>query len=199
MTTATIADPTTEQATQDAGQGSAGDAGQENAEKAPETPESWFGALPEDAKSIAQKWHDEQVVGLKSALTSERDERKTDRTAFQKQLADAIAKASGEGKAELEKIQASLGAAGSRADFFADAHEAGVLDLRTAWAAVKEYDLVDRKGNPDLEALKTKCPYLFQTAKPAAPHIGAGSGTQQPPAPANEDPIRAAVRRKQFS
>ena len=188
--------PTTEQVTQDAGQGSASDEATD-AEKAEATPESWFGALPEDAKPIAQKWHDEQVVGLKSALSSERDERKTDRTAFQKQLDAAIAKASGEGKAELEKIQASLGAAGSRADFFADAHEAGVLDLRTAWAAVKEYELVDRKGNPDLEALKMKCPYLFQQpTQPLPPRVSAGSGGHTPPAPANDDPIRAAVNQR---
>jgi hypothetical protein len=188
-----------EHATQDAGQGSASDEGKQDAEKAPVTPESWFGALPEDAKPIAQQWHEAQVAGLKTALGSERDERKADRKQFQTQLTEAIAKASGEGKAELEKIQASMNAAGSRADFFADAHEAGVLDLRTAWAAVKEYDLHDRKGNPDLEALKTKCPYLFQPTSAPPPRVNAGAGGHTPPAPANEDPIRAALRRRQLS
>ena len=196
MATETAVAP--DQVTQDAGQGSASDAGTD-AETAPATPESWFGALPEDAKTVAQKWHDEKVAGLKSALGSERDERKTDRTAFQKQLTDAIAKASGEGKAELEKISASLSESGTRSDFYADAHEAGAGDLRLAWAAVKEYELYDRKGNPDIEALKTKCPYLFVSAAKPVPHVGAGSGTQQAPAPVNEDPIRAAVRRKQLS
>src|SRR5665648_90028 len=187
--------PTTEQVTQDAGQGSASDEAA-NAEKAAATPESWFGALPEDAQTIAQKWHDEKVVGLKSALGSERDDRKTDRTAFQKQLTDAIAKASGEGKAELEKISASLSESGTRSDFYADAHEAGAGDLRLAWAAVKEYELYDRKGNPDIEALKTKCPYLFQSAKPVVPHVGAGSGTQQKPSAAHDfdTNLRAALK-----
>src|SRR5665647_1274630 len=190
----TDADTTTDQATQDAGQGSASDA-TTDAETAAATPESWFGALPEDAQTIAQKWHDEKVVGLKSALGSERDDRKTDRTAFQKQLTDAIAKATGDSKAELEKIQASLGESGTRSDFYADAHEAGAGDLRLAWAAVKEYELYDRKGNPDIEALKTKCPYLFQSAAKPVPKVGAGSGTTTPPAAAEEDPLRAAVAR----
>jgi hypothetical protein len=186
---------TTEQATQDAGKGSASDE-TANAETAAATPESWFGALPEDAKTIAQKWHDEQVVGLKSALGSERDDRKTDRTSFQKQLTDAIAKATGDSKAELEKIQASLGESGTRSDFFADAHEAGAGDLRLAWAAVKEYELYDRKGNPDIEALKTKCPYLFQTAAKPVPHVGAGSGTNQKPSAAHDfdTNLRAALK-----
>ena len=189
------ADTATDQVTQDAGQGSASDEAA-NAETAAATPESWFGALPEDAQTIAQKWHDEKVVGLKSALGSERDDRKTDRTAFQKQLTDAIAKASGEGKAELEKISASLSESGTRSDFYADAHEAGAGDLRLAWAAVKEYELYDRKGNPDIEALKTKCPYLFQSAKPVVPHVGAGSGTQQKPSAAHDfdTNLRAALK-----
>lgn len=185
---------TTEQVTQDAGKGSASDDAA-NAETAAATPESWFGALPEDAKTIAQKWLDKEAAGLKSALTSERGERKTDRQQFQTQLTDAIAKASGEGKAELEKISASLSESGTRSDFYADAHEAGAGDLRLAWAAVKEYELYDRKGNPDIEALKTKCPYLFQSAAKPVPSVGAGSGTKTPPATVEEDPLRAAVAR----
>ena len=185
---------TTEQVTQDAGQGSASDEATD-AEKAEATPESWFGALPEDAQTIAQKWHDEKVVGLKSALGSERDDRKTDRTAFQKQLTDAIAKASGESKAELEKIQASLSESGTRSDFYADAHEAGAGDLRLAWAAVKEYELYDRKGNPDIEALKTKCPYLFQSAAATVlqPRVSAGAGTRTPLNP--QDDMNARIRK----
>jgi hypothetical protein len=186
-----------EQVTQDAGIPSgASDEGTPPAETAAATPETWFGALPEDAKSIAQQWHDGQVTGLKTALGSERDERKADRKQFQTQLTDAIAKASGEAKAELEKISASLSESGTRSDFYADAHEAGAGDLRLAWAAVKEYELYDRKGNPDLEALKTKCPYLFQTAKPVVPHVGAGSGTAQKPAAAHDfdTNLRAALK-----
>jgi hypothetical protein len=185
---------TTDQVTQDAGKGSASDEAAK-AETAAATPESWFGALPEDAKTIAQAWLDKEAAGLKSALTAERAERKTDRQQFQTQLTDAIAKASGDSKAELEKMSASLSESGTRQDFYADAHEAGAGDLRLAWAAVKEYELYDRKGNPDIEALKTKCPYLFQPAAKPVPKVGAGSGTQTKPAAAEIDPLRAAVAR----
>lgn len=195
MTASTTKETTTTQATQDAGKSSASSDEAANAETAVATPESWFGALPEDAKTIAQKWHDEKVVGLKSALGSERDDRKTDRTSFQKQLTDAIAKASGEGKAELEKISASLSESGTRSDFYADAHEAGAGDLRLAWAAVKEYELYDRKGNPDIEALKTKCPYLFQSAATTVlrPRVSAGAGTRTLPDPQND--MNARIRK----
>jgi len=160
-------------------------------------PADWAGllaTLPEDVRLVTAELHEKEIAGLKSTVGALRDEAKQDRAKQQARLADAIKATSAEKDALLAKMQEETAADVARADFYADAHEAGVLDLRTAWAAVREYDLHDRKGNPDLEALKTKCPYLFQTARPA-PRTNAGSGTQQPPAPPAEDPLRAAVNR----
>lgn len=162
----------------------------------PEDFETWLDGQAEEVKALVSGLHEKKVAGLRSALQAERDERKSERQKYQAQLSEAVAKATGAEKAALEALQSDIAAAGARADFYADAHEAGVVDLRTAWAAIKEYDLHDRKGQPDLEALKVRCPYLFvQPAKPAAPRVGAGVGTQQPPAPAAEDPLRAAFAR----
>jgi hypothetical protein len=188
-------DTTTTQITQDAGQtdGGTGD-DKQTAVTAPADFDAWLTAQPDETKTLVADLHEKKVAGLKSALSSERDERKAERQKLQGQLSEAIAKATGAEKAALESLQGDIATTGARADFFADAHEAGVLDLRTAWAAVREYDLHDRKGNPDLEALKVKCPYLFQQARPAV-HVNAGSGTQTKPSQAEVDPLRAAVAR----
>jgi hypothetical protein len=134
--------------------------------------DSWLATQTDETKTLVATLHEAKVKGLKSALSSERDAHKT----LEKQLDAAIAKATGAEKAALEAMQVDVQAANMRAEFFADCQAAGIIDPRTAWAAVKEYDLHDRKGAPDIDALKDKCPYLFQSASPQAPRVSAGAG-----------------------
>ncbi len=151
-------------------------------DETPPTPEDWYAGLTDDERKAIDSWHDAKVKGLKAALDSERSDRKSERTKLQAQLKDAVAAASGAEKAALEKLQTEMDAANARAEFFADAQAAGVVDPRTAWAAIREYDLHDRRGNPDLDALKAKCPYLFAQPTPP-PRTNAGNGAGQQPAP----------------
>ena len=147
-----------------------GDAGQGT----PEPHAAWYEALPAEAKAQADAYFDVKAAGLKSALDSEREQRKT----AQARLAEAIEKATGAEKAALQKVSTDLEAANARADFFADAIEAKIADPRAAWAIIKEYGYFDRKGAPDFAALREHHPRLFgPDTHQANAHGGAGQGS----------------------
>jgi hypothetical protein len=158
-----------------------------------ETPadlDAYFATLPDDQQKVVKGLYEAQTANLNSALRAERAERKAERNELSKQLKDLAAKSSGAEKAALEQVQAEfqtkLEAAEKRADFASDAASAGVKDVRMAWAAIKEYDLHDRRGDPDLVALKEKCPYLFASEVRPVSRVNAGTGTGTAPAAADD-------------
>jgi hypothetical protein len=53
----------------------------------------------------------------------------------------------------------------TRAAFAERANEAGIADIRAAWAVVKEYGLADNTGAVDFKKLKDAHPALFAGAK----------------------------------
>ena len=164
-------------------EGSSGDqnaAGQQGAsgnEAPPAALATWEAvveALPEDQRGM----FDEHVRGLRSALETERGQRKD----LSKQLRDATDSLE-EGSAardSLEALQEKLDEAEQRADFSEAAVAEGVANPRLAYLAAQQIEAFDRRGNPDWEALKTQFPELFQ--KPAPPPANAGAGTSSTPA-----------------
>ncbi len=158
----------------------------------PATYDDWFKGQPKDVQEMLNG-HEH---GMKSALETERGDRKQ----LEKDLRDAASKAEGAEKEAYTKFADQLAEANTKADFFADAHAAGVDDVRLAWAAIREYDLTDRAGRPDLAALKEKCPGLFRETKPVKPpvrtHGGAGTGGKQTTAKSMDDVIRQSAGRQ---
>ncbi len=150
-----------------------GNADQQNGtdgEQGGETP-TWEGVLaglPEDAQGLFAA----HVAGLKSALESERGQRRT--LAGELRTATGALKEGSEAREALEGLTGKLELAERRADFVTAAVVAGVRDVGLAWLAALELDAFDRKGEPDFVALKEAHPALFGGA--AAGNAGSGTG-----------------------
>ena len=136
-----------------------------------ETPqdfEAWLATQADDVKAL----YESHTSGLKTALKSER-QRNADMAT---QLRDAAAKAEGETKAALEDMAGKAEAEAKRADFYEAAAGAGCTDLKLAFLAAQADDLFDRKGRPDIAAVKAAHPSLFSA--PRVPDARAGRGAQ---------------------
>ena len=165
----------------------------EQQQPAPLTFERWIAEQPEDVRDLI----DGQLDRIKAALDSER----TARTGLEKQI-KAISKQAGEGselRTQLDKLAGDMQATGARATFYEAAHDAGVKNLKLAWVAAKEFDLVKDDGKTDFNQLKTLAPELFATATPTpkAPPANAGAGAGQAGArnPNMNNFLRAAAGR----
>lgn len=137
--------------------------------------EDWLGGQDEGIQGLVN----EHVAGLRSALGSEREQRR----GLEKELREA-AKTLDEGseaRTRLEGMADELDGAERRADFYEAAHGEGVSNLRLAWLAVQENeDLVDRRGVVNFAKLREGYPELFGGGQ-KTPAGNAGSGTGNPP------------------
>lgn len=154
----------------------------------PENFEQWLAAQADDVQGMFET----HIAGLKSALSTERDNRKQ----LAKTVKDLQASA---GKASdlqerLVALEAQMAEQGHYAQFVEAAAAVGVKNIRLAWLAAKEFSLLDDSGEVDLDALKAQVPELF--AKPT-PLVSAGAGTGAPPKTATSmnDLIRSAAGR----
>jgi len=142
----------------------------------------------------AQELYEKHTGGLKKALDSERETRRT----LEKELRDAAASAEdgSEAKQKLEEAAATAEKANAQVDFLEAAHTAGVADLRLAWVAVQDDDsLRDRSGKADFAQLKEKHPALFADAKKLpAGNAGAGASQDAPKPDVNANLRKAAGR-----
>ena len=130
--------------------------------------DEYLETLPENLRTM----YDAHTQGLRTALVSERDQRKE----MDKQLRDAIAGAD-EGsklKTAMEGLQKQLEQAELRAEFAEESIKQNITNPSLAWLAVQQHDMFDRKGNVDWAALKERFPELF---KVSLPNANAGSGT----------------------
>ena len=134
--------------------------------------ESWIEAQPEDIKTLVTT----HTSGLKSALDSERENRKT----LEKQLRDLAkkAEAGSEYQKTLTEQADKLQTLERQGSFYDKAHSAGVRNLKLAYLAAEQAELVSDKGDCDFAKLKTQYPELFLVAPPA--NAGAGTNTQPP-------------------
>ena len=152
--------------------------------------DAWLAEQPDTVKAAFE----EKTAGLQSALKNERQANK-DR---EKELRDLAAKAEkgSEAEQQLTKIADNLAVETQRADAYEQLHAAGVSNLKAAWTLARADNLFDRKGNIDLDALKTGYPEIFQTRRVASANGGEGTGGGNPPSPADMNrAIRQAIGR----
>ena len=141
-----------------------------------------------------QELSETHITGLKSALTSEREERKR----MAKELRDATSKleAGSETAQALDEISQRYEQAERRAGFYEEANrsDVGCVNPRAAFLVANAEGLFSKRGDPDWKAIKAAAPELFQRS---ATTVNAGAGTGSPPPTAtgmNEFIRRAAGR-----
>lgn len=150
---------------------------QEKQAKEPLNFDKWYGSLDDATRDL----FNDRVDGLRSALTSERNERK--KLAAQiKELSGKADKGS-ELAQQLEQLTGNMGKLDQKAQFYEDAHNADVANLRLAWLAAQDLDLIGKDGKVDFNKLREAAPELFRkkVTPPANAGQGAGqAGTTQP-------------------
>jgi hypothetical protein len=139
--------------------------------------DSWYEKQDEAIRTLI----DTHIIGLKTALTSEREQRKT----FEAQLREAAKKAEkgSEMEAALTAMAEKAADAERQARFYEVAGAAGITNLRLAWIVAKEAGLIDRQGIVNMEALKSQFPELFRGPAAGKGNAGAGIGQTGGPKP----------------
>lgn len=149
-----------------------GSGGNQDGGTPPEMPtfETWYTGLDEQGRGLV----DGHVMGLKSALATERQ----NRADLSKQIKDLAAKAEKGSEAEKQLLDtfAKLEAAERRAAFAEDAirPEIGCSNVKAAYALAVAEDLFDSKGRVDWTGLKSAAPELFRKPGPGSADGGAG-------------------------
>lgn len=169
----------------DAGQaGGAADAGSGDAAADKLTFDTWFKDQPEDVQTLL----DGHTKGLKTALESEREIRKT----REKELRDLAKKAEegSDAQKKLTELADREGDMGRRADFYEEAHAQGVTNLKLAFMVATQDELFDKKGAVDFDEMKKAYPELFAAKSSAAGNAGSGTGKTQTTATSMDDFIR---------
>jgi hypothetical protein len=155
--------------------------------QAPATFDEWIAGQDETVKAMAER----HTAGLRSALASEREQRKE----AIKQLKDLAAKAE-EGsdlRQRLDGMIAEKDAAERRAAFYESAPQANCTNPRAALLIAQAENLFKRDGSPDWGALQATAPELFRRAGQA--NAGAGTGAPPPARVTMNDFIRRAAGR----
>jgi hypothetical protein len=171
---------------QAAGQGQGTGQGTGQAQGAAPTFETWLEKQDDTVKGLL----DGHIKGLKTALDSERGSRKD----MEKQLREMAKKAEdgSEAQKKLTGMADQVSAADRRADFYEEAHRAGVSNIKLAFLVAEKEDLFDSKNRVNFEAMKKDYPELFG-GKPV-PDGNAGNGTEGTPGGAAKD-MNAMIRR----
>lgn len=147
----------------------------------------WLEQQPEDVRGLIGS----HTSGLKSALDSERSQRKE----LAKALKD-VTKELDEGTQARESLEALTGKMEQyeqQIGAYDALSAAGVTNLRLAWIAAREAGAIDKKGNVNLETLKAEYPELFKAQRTPPGNAGAGAGQQPPQATGGMD---ALIRKK---
>jgi hypothetical protein len=161
-------------------------------ETLPATFEEFLKGQPEAVQTL----YTEDVKGLKSALSTVRQERED----LQKQLKDLSARLDkgSDAQKQVDELSGQLETASQRTAFYEDAADAGVTNFRLAWLVVQDSpdDYLDRQGRVNFDLLKERNPELFKEPKPSPPKGNAGKGTQTPPksGPSMNAIIRSGAR-----
>lgn len=132
--------------------------------------DTWHGTLPK----AAQKLIAAHESGLKTALGSERDARgkaEGDLRNVAKKLEEGS-----EAQKEVLKLADDVAVGNTKADFYEEAHAAGVSNLKLAYHVAVTEELFDKRGNVDFAKMKETFPELFGKA-PIKPKTNAGDGT----------------------
>lgn len=152
--------------------------------------DTWIAGQDASVKTLLEG----HAKGLKSALDSERESRKS----LEKQLKDLAGKA--EKGSELEKQLGELlsqqQGAQTRAEFYEAAHAAGVSNLKLAYVVASQEGLIDQKGRVNFDEMKKQFPELFGASpKPAPGNAGTGTNNQLSDRTSMDEFIRRKVNR----
>lgn len=149
--------------------------------------ETWVASQDEKVNGLLES----HIKGLKSALESERESRKT----FEKQIKDLAGKAEkgSEAEKQLNLLGEQITSMDRKASFYEEAHTAGVTNLKLAFVVASTDEMFDKKGNVNFVDLKAKYPELFGSKK--APKGNAGDGTDEAPVNAG-DVMNQRIRRQ---
>lgn len=147
-------------------------AGEEGKGKNDQVPvyETWIKDQPKEVVGML----DVHVKGLKTALESERGIRE-DTEKKLRDLAKTAEKGS-EAQQKLTEMADQFAAADRKADFFEEAHKAGIANLKLAYVVATTESLIDSKGRVNFDEMKKIYPELF--GKTITPEGNAGNGTE---------------------
>lgn len=148
--------------------------------------DAWHKTLPEPV----QKLISEHESGLRTALASERDARST----AEKDLRDVAGKLEKGSDAQKKVLELAddVAAGTKKADFYEDAHKAGVTNLKLAFHIADGDDLFDKRGLVDFDKMKEEYPELFGKKQLGDGNAGDGTGGKLP---GGEKDMNAAIRR----
>lgn len=116
------------------------------------------------------------VTGLKSALESERENRK----GVEAQLRTLAEQLEGDHKEAIENMANQLDEVTLQNDFYEDAIAEGVNNPKLAFVVAREYKLIDRKGRVNWNQMRVDFSELFGIL-PKGSKGGAGAGLNQEP------------------
>jgi hypothetical protein len=136
--------------------------------------DDWLKGQPEEVKTLL----DTQTKGLKSALQSEREARST----AEKELRTMAGKAEAgsEAQKQLTQMADQMQEADRRAEFYDDAHRAGVTNLKLAYLSAVADERFDKRGRVNFDEMKKDYPELFGVKKPPEGNAGKGTGNNGP-------------------
>lgn len=141
--------------------------------QAPElTYDNWMGQQTKEVQALVTG----NVTGLKSALESERENRK----GVESQLRTLAEQLEGDHKEAIENMANQLDEVTLQNDFYEAAIAEGVNNPKLAFVVVKEYQLIDRKGRVNFDKMRVDFPELFGIV-PKGSKGGAGAGLNQEP------------------
>lgn len=152
-----------------------------------ETWDNWLAKQPEAERARIATLYEGHTKGLRTALDSERNERKQ----YEKQVRELATKAEkgSETEKRLTEMADALDRANRKADFYQEAAkpDTGLTDPEAAWiiANAKAEEFFDRKGNLNVALLKERHPGLFGRPNPT-PQGNAGSGAGGQPQSGND-------------
>jgi len=156
---------------------------------APQDFAAWIAAQDDATKAL----YNDHIGGLKSALKSERDERK----GLAKQVAELAkqAEAGSDAQKQLEAFGKQLETADRRTAAYEQLHQAGVSNLKAALTLAEADEMFDRRGNVQIKELKEAYPELFRAAPTTNGNAGNGTGAGQPKGGTMNEIIRNRVGR----
>lgn len=152
--------------------------------------ESWIASQEEPVRNLLES----HTSGLKSALVSERENRKK----LEKDLRELAGKAEqgSEAQTKLAELANQMSEADRKAEFYEQAHAAGVRNLKLAFMAALQGDLFDKHGRVNFVEMKKEYPELFGgVAASTVGNAGAGTGSNSPKKSGMNDFIRKAAGR----
>ncbi|GAF82533.1 unnamed protein product, partial [marine sediment metagenome] len=81
-----------------------------------------------------------------------------------------------EAQKEVLKLADDVATGTRKADFYEEAHKAGVSNLKLAFLVASDEGLFDKRGNANFDKLKEGFPELFGKKKIIDPNAGDGTG-----------------------